>query len=86
MPLAEEIMHTRFHDKAGEDKTLDYTSSYYKREQFKEIINDLCRIFVDFETITSESKHMPYLCWIVNDGIQHECIGINICAADMLNA
>ena len=29
---------------------------------------------------------MPYLCWIYNDDIQQEVIGINICAVDMLNA
>ena len=29
---------------------------------------------------------MPYLCWIYNDDIQHDFIGINICAVDMLNA
>ena len=29
---------------------------------------------------------MPYLCWIYNDDIQHECIGSNTCAVDMLNA
>ena len=29
---------------------------------------------------------MPYLCWIYNDVIQHECVGINTCAVDMLNA
>ena len=29
---------------------------------------------------------MPYLCWIYNDDIQQECIGINTCAVDMLNA
>ena len=29
---------------------------------------------------------MPYLCWIYNDDIQQEFIGINTCAADMLNA
>ena len=28
---------------------------------------------------------MPYLCWIYNDDIQQECIGINTCAVDMLN-
>ena len=39
----------------------------------------------DFETITSESKHMPYLCWIYNDDIQQEFTGINKCAVDMLN-
>ena len=29
---------------------------------------------------------MPYLCWIYNDDIQQEFIGINTCAVDMLNA
>ena len=29
---------------------------------------------------------MPYLCWIYNDDIQNEFIGINTCAVDMLNA
>ena len=43
-------------------------------------------MFFDFGTITSECKHMPYLCWIYNDDIQQEFIGINTCAVDMLNA
>ena len=29
---------------------------------------------------------MPYLCWIYNDDLQQECVGINTCAVDMLNA
>ena len=29
--------------------------------------------------------HMPYLCWIYNDDIQQEFIGINNCDIDMLN-
>ena len=29
---------------------------------------------------------MPYLCWIYNDDIQQEFIGINTFAVDMLNA
>ena len=29
---------------------------------------------------------MPYLCWVYNDGIQQEFIGINTCAVGMLNA
>ena len=30
---------------------------------------------------------MPYLCWIYNgDGRQHEIVGINTCAIDMMNA
>ena len=40
----------------------------------------------DFETITSEYEHMPHLCWIYNGDIQHECVGINTCAVDMLDA
>ena len=43
-------------------------------------------MFFGFETITSEYKHMPYLCWIYNDDTQQDFIGINTCAADMLNA
>ena len=29
---------------------------------------------------------MPYLCWIYNDDLQQECVGIDSCAVDMLNA
>ena len=29
---------------------------------------------------------MPYLCWIHNDDIQQEFIGVNNCAVDVLNA
>ena len=29
---------------------------------------------------------MPYLCWIYNNDIQKEFIGINTCAVDLLNA
>ena len=36
--------------------------------------------------MTSESKHMPYLCWICNDDIQQGFVGINTCAIDMLDA
>ena len=42
-------------------------------------------MFFDFETITSENKHMPYLCWVYNDDTQQEFIGIYTCAVDMLN-
>ena len=44
------------------------------------------RILFGFETITSEYKHMPYLCWIYSDGIQQEFICINTCAVGVLNA
>ena len=36
--------------------------------------------------LQEKSKHMPYPCWIYNYDIQQECVGINTCAADMLNA
>ena len=29
---------------------------------------------------------MPYLCWLCNGNIQQECVGIDTCAIDMLNA
>ena len=29
---------------------------------------------------------MPYLCWIYNDNLQQEFIGITTCAVDVLNA
>ena len=28
---------------------------------------------------------MPYLCWVYNDDIQQELIGVNNCAVGMLN-
>ena len=86
MPLTEEIMHTQFYDNVDVYNTLDYTKSSYKQEGFNEAVNDLYNMSFDFEAITSESKHMPYLCWLYNDDIQQGCIGINNCAADMLNA
>ena len=43
-------------------------------------------LFFDLEAIASEYKHMPHLCWIHNDDIQQEFIGINTCAVDMLSA
>ena len=88
MPLTKEIMHTQFHDKVDEYNTLDYTNNYYKQERFEETLNDtyIYIILFGFETITSEEKHMPYLCWIYNDDVQQECVCINTCAVDMLNA
>ena len=90
MPLTEDIMHTQLYDKVDEYKTLDYTTNSYKQNNFEETIHDIYIyiyiIVFDFETSTSGEKHMPHLCWIYNDDIQHECVGINTCAIDMLNA
>ena len=84
--LTEDIMRTQFYDKVDNYKTLEYTTQSYKLDEYKEKKRDIYKIFFDFETITSEEKHMPYLCWIYNDDIQNEFIGINTCAVDMLNA
>ena len=65
---------------------MDHTTDSYKQEEFKEKVNDLYKLFIDFETMTSEPKHMPQLCWVHNDDIQRECVGIHICAVDMSNA
>ena len=54
-------------------------------EEYVEKTKDHYKILFDFETITNGVKHEPYLCWIYNDDIQQEFIGINICAVDMLN-
>ena len=86
IPLTEEVMRTQFYDKVDEYKTLEYTEHSYRQDEFKETNKDFYKLFFDFETITSEEKHMPYLCWIYNDDIQQEFIGINSCAIDMLNA
>ena len=38
------------------------------------------------QLLQAKTTHMPYPCWIYNDDIQHDCVGINTCAVDMLNA
>ena len=86
MPLTEYIMHTQFYDKVDEYTALDYTHNSYKQDKFEETINDPYKILFDFETITSGEQHMPYLCWIYNDDLQQECVGITSCAVDTLNA
>lgn len=42
-------------------------------------------MFFDVETVTSGEQYMPHLCWIYNDDIQHEFIGINTYAIGMLS-
>ena len=63
------------------------TNKIISKKQYTTYIYIYIYIIVfDFETSTSGEKHMPHLCWIYNDDIQHECVGINTCAIDMLNA
>ena len=61
------------------------TNKIISKKQYTTYIYIYIIVF-DFETSTSGEKHMPHLCWIYNDDIQHECVGINTCAIDMLNA
>ena len=86
MELTDEVLNTQFYDKVHDCKTLAYDKSSCILEGYVANGKDQYEILFDFETITSEYKHMPYLCWICNDDIQQEFIGINTCAVDMLNA
>ena len=61
MPLTEEVMRTQFYDKVNEYETLEYTKNSYRLEEYKENDKEHYKIFFDFETITSEEKHKPYL-------------------------
>ena len=79
-------MSIQLYDKAEEYKMLYYNKKPYRQEEFKEKLNSSYKVFFDFETITSGDKHMPYLCWMYNDDIQQECIGVENCATDRLNA
>ena len=86
MELSDEVLNTQFYDKVEDYKTLEYNENNCKLQKYEETSKNYYKIFFDFETITSEKTHMPYLCWIYNDDMQKEFIGINTCAVDMLNA
>ena len=86
MELTDDVLNTQFYDKVDAYNTLEYNEKNCRLEEYVEKDKHQYKIFFDFETITSEEKHMPYLCWIYNDDIQQEFIGINSCAVDMLNA
>ena len=85
MELTDDIMSTQFYDQVVDYNTLEYNKKNCRLEEYKEKLKDHYKIFFDFETITSGVKHEPYLCWIYNDDIQQEFLGINSCAVDMLN-
>ena len=86
MELTDEVLNTQFYYKVDDYKTLEYNLTNCRLEEYVEINKDQYGKLFDFETITSEYKHMPYLCWIYNDDLQQDFIGINTCAVDMLNA
>ena len=85
MNLTDELLNTQLYDKIEEYKTLEYKKRNCRLEEYKEEIKDYYKILFDFETITSGAKHEPYLCWIYNDEIQQEFVGIDNYAVDMLN-
>ena len=68
MELTDEVLNTQFYDKVNDYKTLEYNLNC-RLEEYVAKGKDQYKIFFDFETITSEYKHMPYLCWIYNDEI-----------------
>ena len=78
-------MQTQFYDKVDAYNTLGYTGSSHKQGEFEETLNDYINCSLVLERLPQE-KHMPYLCWLYNDGIHQECIGITTCAVGMLNA
>ena len=86
MELTDDIMNTQFYDKVDDCKTLEYNEKNCRLETYEESIKYYYKVFLDVETITNGVKHDPYLCWIYNNNIQQERIGINTCAQDMFNA
>ena len=86
MELTDEVLNTQIYDKVDGYKTLEHIFQNCRLEGYVDTHKNQYKMFFDFETITSEYKHMPYLCWVYNDDIQQEFIGINTCAVDMLNA
>ena len=46
-------MHTQFYDKVDEYNSLYYTNNYYKQAKFEETINDIYKMFFDYETVIS---------------------------------
>ena len=86
MGLTDEVLNKQFYDKVDDYNTLEHNERNCRSEGYVETDKNQYNIFFDFETTTSEYKHMPYLCWVYNDDIQHGFIGINICAVDVLNA
>ena len=85
MNLTDELLNTQFYDTIDEYNTLEDDTNNCRLEEYTETVNYYYKLFFDFETITSGVKHEPYLCWIWNDEIQQEFVGIDNCAIDILN-
>ena len=82
----ERIMDTQFYDKVTEYSTLEYPGTCATCQKYKaKEDTDYYKVFFDFETITNEDTHKPYLVrFETEDDEQQEFIGEN-CAIDMLN-
>ena len=63
MELTDEVLKTQFYDKVEDYKTLEYNEHNCKLQKYEENKKNHYKIFFDFETITSETTHIPYLCW-----------------------
>ena len=70
MELTDEVLNTQVYYKVNDYKTLEYNFRNCKLEAYEENPKVNIKYFFDFETTTSEFKHMTYLCWIYNDDIQ----------------
>ena len=58
----ENIMDTQFYDKVTEYSTLDYPETCVTSQKYKAKENyGYYKVFFDFETITNEDIHKPYL-------------------------
>lgn len=82
----EDVMTIQFYDTFSEFKTLEYPASCVKFQEYKvKEPQKYYKVFLDCETITNESIHVPYLArFETRDGDKMEIVGED-CAQDLLN-
>ena len=85
MDLTDGLLNTQLYDKIEECKEFEHIRNNCILEEYKEQTNDCYNILFDFETITTGAKHEPYSCWVYNDEIQQEVVGVDNCAIGMSN-
>ena len=84
----DEIYKTPYHEVIDKIHTLEYNDKQVKENEYKDKEEDNKKFgtyhnfFIDFETITSEEKHIPYLCCCAT--INEKFYGEK-CGRDMLN-
>ena len=84
--LTNELMNTQFYDRAHEYKTLEYSKRNieYRKWEPKES-KEYYKVYFDFETITNNKNHEPYLVrYETQDNERREFIGKD-CAIKMLD-